>query len=398
MTRSPTCQPRPAVKAVKPVRPTARAAVTWICAVSAFALIGVSDGARAQSQNLVDRVERLQKELITLQRHVYGGGGQAGGAVEATEGGAKPLGARVELRMSQLETQVRALTGNVEQIGFQINQLNQRLDKLVADVDRRLQQLEQGGAPLAEGGAAPAGATAQTGQLGQTAPSSQATQSAQATASTATAGQTQPATQQGTQQQIFDTGPKVLGTVRAADVEALRNAPTQQAGAPQAGTAQSGSAQPAATQTGTAQVATSGTGTTATQSAALAGASSKEQYDYAFGLLSQANYAEAEQALVVFLDKYPRDPLAGNAKYWLGETHYVRGQFRDAAITFAEGYQQYPNSPKAPDNLLKLGKSLAALGQTADACGTYAELLKRYPNAPAAVLQQAGVEQNRLSC
>ncbi|MEE9480207.1 MAG: tetratricopeptide repeat protein, partial [Kiloniellales bacterium] len=88
----------------------------------------------------------------------------------------------------------------------------------------------------------------------------------------------------------------------------------------------------------------------------------------------------------------------GNAKYWLGETHYVRGQYHDAAITFAEGYQQYPTSKKAPDNLLKLGKSLAALGETTDACGTYSELTRRFPNASATILQQADQERRRLAC
>ena len=90
--------------------------------------------------------------------------------------------------------------------------------------------------------------------------------------------------------------------------------------------------------------------------------------------------------------------MAGNAQYWLGETYYVRGQFREAAVTFAEGFQRYPDSPKAPDNLLKLGKSLAALGQSADACGTFAELVTRYPQAPATIHQQAATEQQRLSC
>ena len=140
------------------------------------------------------------------------------------------------------------------------------------------------------------------------------------------------------------------------------------------------------------------TPTTPTQTAARQFSTPQEQYDYAFGLLSQANYSEAERALASFLQAYPDDPLAGNAKYWLGETHYVRGQYREAAVTFAEGYQNYPDSSKAPDNLLKLGKSLSALGQTDDACGTLDELLKRYGDAAANIIQQAQRERQRLSC
>ena len=90
--------------------------------------------------------------------------------------------------------------------------------------------------------------------------------------------------------------------------------------------------------------------------------------------------------------------MAGNAKYWLGETFYVRQDYQQAAITFAEAYQEYPNSGKAPDNRLKLGMSRAALDSQNDACGTFAELLKRYPQAAATILQRAKQERQRLSC
>ncbi|MDZ7712244.1 MAG: tol-pal system protein YbgF [Rhodovibrio sp.] len=122
------------------------------------------------------------------------------------------------------------------------------------------------------------------------------------------------------------------------------------------------------------------------------------QYDYAFGLLRQADYAEAEQALSKFLDKHPEHELAGNAKYWLGETFYVRGNYERAAVTFAEGFQTYPESQKAPDNLLKLGMSLAQIDRTEDACGIFAELQSRYPDAKNNILQRAEREQSRLNC
>ena len=130
----------------------------------------------------------------------------------------------------------------------------------------------------------------------------------------------------------------------------------------------------------------------------MAGETPEEQYQQAFGLLSQANYGEAELALRSFVQMNPQDPLAGNAKYWLGETYYVRQDYQQAAVTFAEAYQEYPNSGKAPDNLLKLGMSLSALGSKPDACGTFAELLKRYPKAAATVIQRAKRERQRLAC
>ena len=65
----------------------------------------------------------------------------------------------------------------------------------------------------------------------------------------------------------------------------------------------------------------------------------KEQYNYAFGLLRQANYDKAELALQEFVKLHPKEALTSNARYWLGETFYVRAAYVQAAEVFLEGYQ-----------------------------------------------------------
>ncbi len=121
-------------------------------------------------------------------------------------------------------------------------------------------------------------------------------------------------------------------------------------------------------------------------------------YDKAFASLRQARYGEAEQLLRRFLKTYSRHRLAENAKYWLGETYYVRGKFQDAAIAFAEGFQRFPKGRKAPDNLLKLAMSLGASNQKKDACTTLSELSKRFPNASAIIRNRAAQEKRTLGC
>lgn len=298
-----------------------------LVAVATVVVLGVAlamsvamSAAQAQDpslKGLLDRIERLQRDLNTLQRQVYRGETPPPAATTGDAEMPSTQAARIEVRLSQFEAELRTLTGQVEEQSFRINQMTQRLDSLVVDLDLRLQALE-GGEP---GDSAEAAALAgpDTGR------------------------------------QAGDEGAKVLGAISEGDLAA---AP---ATGPEAGTPQA-------------------------------------QYDHAFKLLSQTDYKGAERALAAFLEKYPSDPLAGNAKYWLGETYYVRGQYADAAVAFAEGYQSYPDSAKAPDNLLKLGKSLAALDQKDDACGTFAELLKRYGSAAPTILQQAKSEQKRLAC
>jgi len=128
------------------------------------------------------------------------------------------------------------------------------------------------------------------------------------------------------------------------------------------------------------------------------GLTPQEQYDEAFGLLRQANYDGAEKSFKNFIDKNPKDKLIDNAKYWYAETLYVRAKFDEAAVAFADAWQQNPQGNKAPDSLLKLGMSLAATNKTKDACTALSELNAKYPNAPATTRSRASEERAKLKC
>ena len=322
----------------------------------------------ALAQSVETQLQRLQRELSDLQRQVYGGE-----APPAAAGGtAATPAAHMQIQLNELESQIAELTGRIEDLGFRLDTVTDRLDRLVADVDLRLRNLEQGGLPPV-GAATPADGT---GQLAAQPPMAQppAGQAPvdQAPGAQAPSGAPSPAQ------------PGTLGTLRESDLSTFQQ---QQAQQPQQ------AAPPAPASPGAQQSAAAPAG-----AAALPGGTPQEQYDYAFGLLRQANYAGAEQAFSAFLSEHSDHALAGNAKYWLGETYYVRGNYQQAAVTFAEGFEAYPNNSKAPDNLLKLGMSLASLGSTQDACGTFDVLLDRYGDAPATILSRAQREAQRLGC
>ena len=124
----------------------------------------------------------------------------------------------------------------------------------------------------------------------------------------------------------------------------------------------------------------------------------KQQYDFAFEFLKRQDYPKAESTLRDFLKRHPKDPLAGNAQYWLGETYFVRGDFQQAAVEFMAGYQNYPKTNKGPDNLLKLGMSMAKLNQAQGACTALGRLAKDYPDAAATLLTAAKTERTKLKC
>ncbi len=149
---------------------------------------------------------------------------------------------------------------------------------------------------------------------------------------------------------------------------------------------------------GSANTPGSPTPTPAFPQATASDASSKQMYETAYSYLLNQDYASAETAFDEFLRRYPNDTLAGNAQYWLGESFFVRGQFKPAANAFLKGYQTYGRSSKAPDSLLKLAMSLDRLGQRDAACSSYGELTVKFPNAPGSVKSRADNERRRLGC
>jgi len=185
---------------------------------------------------------------------------------------------------------------------------------------------------------------------------------------------------------ILGAKPGVLGTVSQEDIDLIRQAhgagraPRLVPPQPQAQPAISSPPEPDVEQDGLPQ------------------GTPKEQYAYAFGLLRQTRFDEAEDALRAFLERHPDDALAPNARYWLGETHYVRGDFASAAQVFVDGFQKAPQGPKAADTMLKLGMSLGNMGKKADACVTYEELLSRFPNASRTIKSRIEADRRKLGC
>lgn len=134
------------------------------------------------------------------------------------------------------------------------------------------------------------------------------------------------------------------------------------------------------------------------QSAPQQNASAEQLYDEAYGHMLRRDYEAAESTFRNFLKLHSKDKLAGNAQYWLGETYFVRGDYRKAADHFLKGYTRFRDGQKAPDSLLKLALSLRRLGQNDAACTTIAELTERFPKAPSHVKRRVVTESKRMGC
>ncbi|HMR33286.1 MAG TPA: tol-pal system protein YbgF [Geminicoccaceae bacterium] len=289
--------------------------------------------------------------------------------------------ANITVRLSRMEEELRRLTGRLEQLEYGRDQAQDRLDKLVADMDLRLGRIEAGGTagqrtepPVVQGAAEP-----EPEQLSAPEPRAAVVAPAPAPAPASTpraATRAAPSPQD-------DTAARrgyVLGTLPR---DAIMGD----------GTAAAGTAAGA----GTAPRAV--TAEPQRQAALTRPDTPKGRYDAALALLQSGDFGSAQDEFADFLSDYPKDPLAPSAAYWLAETHYVQRDFAGAASQFAKNFQTYGDSAtKAPDNLLKMAMSLSQLGQKTEACRVFDELTSRFPNAAPPIKQAAARGRAGAGC
>ena len=109
-------------------------------------------------------------------------------------------------------------------------------------------------------------------------------------------------------------------------------------------------------------------------------------YNLAQAKLQAGNAARARELLTEFLAKFPRDELAGNAQYWLGETFYAEKKWNDAIIEFQKVQKEHKGSEKVPDALVKIGMSFEAQGDCENALLFFDEVAQSHKGTPAAKL------------
>ena len=59
-------------------------------------------------------------------------------------------------------------------------------------------------------------------------------------------------------------------------------------------------------------------------------------YKASYELFVNGQYAPAETAFRQFLAAYPGDPRSADANYWLGQSLFSRGMYREAAVEFVK--------------------------------------------------------------
>ncbi|HET7876057.1 MAG TPA: tol-pal system protein YbgF [Methylomirabilota bacterium] len=96
---------------------------------------------------------------------------------------------------------------------------------------------------------------------------------------------------------------------------------------------------------------------------------------------------EHGQAVLEFIEiteKFPRDPLAPTAQYWIGEAYYRQKDYRQALVEFEKVVDGYPQSPQVAEALLKVGLCFRALHDVGRAREAWERVVKNYAGTEAA--------------
>ncbi|MFG1428746.1 tol-pal system protein YbgF [Roseixanthobacter glucoisosaccharinicivorans] len=287
------------------------------------------------------------------------------GAVQSEQAAAAAQSESV-LRIDRLENQLRTMTGQIEELQYRNQQLEQQMRRFQEDVEYRL-----------SGGKGPRPTAPAAGPIG---------------APGAGPGAVPPV-----------AAPVVPGTGKRSDAFDPNEDPVAP-GAPQPlgspTSASAGLARPSVP----LEIGPGGSGAPAragapAQTAALTPAgTAREMFDVGYGQIQRQDYAAAEQTFRQFLQAYPSDRLTPDAVYMLGESQFQRQSFKDAAELFLQVSTKYPNSTRAPEALLRLGQSLASLNEREAACATFGEVDRKYPRAASTVRQAVEREQKRAGC
>jgi len=297
----------------------------------------ISFAQQDKMNELLDRLEKIQKDIQTLEKAVYSKNPTlSSDSVVVNEALTRQLA-----KISELEKQIQEMTSRFEENNFKIQQLSDRLNKVSNDSQFRFQQLESNRA-ISEKVSAPKEVVLEKTPVVK-----------------------KNETNILNSEEVNKEEENVIQE-KSVDLENIKLKEKEKVNKP--------------------------------KTKVLPKVSIAEQYKYATNIMKSGDFEKAEIAFKEFVDTHSKHELAGSAQFWYGETFYIRQLYEDAAAAFLEGYTKYPNSPKAPENLLKLGVTLAELGEIEQGCKMIINLKKAYPKTDAAILQKSSYEKKRFNC
>jgi tol-pal system protein YbgF len=120
--------------------------------------------------------------------------------------------------------------------------------------------------------------------------------------------------------------------------------------------------------------------------------SDKVEYERLLTLFRDGDLDGARQGFAAFLRDYQNSDLSPNARYWLGESHYGKKDYRQAIDSYDRVELDFPRSEKVPAAILKKGYAYLAMKDKKRASSAFKQVVTLYPRSP-----EAGKASDKLS-
>jgi len=305
-----------------------------------------------------------QDDLLQLRGEVVAAQQAAQRArTEAEAAATRAVDARMRSQNAEGDQKIEALNRRLDGLTTSLTDLTTRVDDLASRLEALARQ-QRGAAPVAPRTAAPSTDTSSTITTPSAAPSTTGPSTARpSTAGPATAG---PAT----------ASPPTASPSTAGPSTASPSTGSSSAGGSSASGPTTASVTPGARPS-----------TNALQP--------QDIYQAAYIDFSKGSYALAMAGFAEFIRRFPDHPLAGNAQYWIGESHYsiargyansgqndkVAPEMELAVQEFRKVIANYPRGEKAPTALYKEALALLELKQPAVAQQRLEYLVANFPQS-----------------
>ena len=261
----------------------------------------------------------------------------------------------------QLQAEVQALRGIIEEQGFELRKLQRDSLARYSNMDERLGNLETA---AARGTAAIAPSPATSTSLAAPASTTGINNTASTTGINSTAG--------------------TINTTNQNTVAERTPIASTSGAAPVSSTAISSTALPTATAPAPVSPEPArSNGRSTLQPAVL---SEQQLYQMAYDSVINSNFERSIAEFDQYLSIYPQGRFLTNAHYWKGQAYLYLNRYDEAREAYEIIIEQHADSPKLPDAMYGLGLAYQGLGNIQQARRLLTDIKRRFPNTGVANL------------
>ena len=121
--------------------------------------------------------------------------------------------------------------------------------------------------------------------------------------------------------------------------------------------------------------------------------SPQRMYDTAWADYTNGQWVLAHQGFEAYIKTFPRSPQTDDAAFYIGQTFFAEGNFRDAVQAYEAVLENYPDGDVVPEASYKRGLALDQLGESERARQAFELLVRNFPESSMAALANQALDR-----